>query len=153
VTRLDLIVGTQAVTLKKATRIASGYKFAPNAAELVVGPTGLAYDASIDVLYVASTADNEIFAVNGAAAATASKGTAEVIPLDPTHLHSPLGLLLAPNGHLISSQGDAINPDPAHQSEIVEFMKKESSTGLALHIRLHAPRCTSLLRRRAFSEG
>ena len=29
--------------------------------------------------------------------------------------------MLAPNGDLISSQGDAINPDPAHQSEIVEF--------------------------------
>jgi hypothetical protein len=32
-----------------------------------------------------------------------------------------LRLVLAPNGHLISSQGDAINPDPAHQSEMVEF--------------------------------
>ena len=40
-----------------------------------------------------------------------------------THLDGPLGLVLAPNGRLISSQGDAINPDPAHQSEIVEFTK------------------------------
>jgi hypothetical protein len=29
-------------------------------AALVVGPTGLAYDAEADVLYVASTSDNEI---------------------------------------------------------------------------------------------
>jgi len=123
VTRLDLTVSKNAVILKQATQIASGYKFAPNAAALVVGPTGLAYDANTDVLYVASTADNEIFAVTGAAAATGSNGTGKVIYQDATHLHGPLGLVLAPNGHLISSQGDAINPDPTHQSEIVEFTK------------------------------
>ena len=65
----------------------------------------------------------EVFAVKHAATATASSGTGTVIYQDQTHLHGPLGLVLAPNGHLISSQGDAINPDPAHQSEIVEFTK------------------------------
>ncbi|HZC36982.1 MAG TPA: hypothetical protein VE242_15260 [Chthoniobacterales bacterium] len=123
VTRLDLTVGSTNVTLNKETQIASGYMFAPNAAALVVGPTGLAYDPLADVLYVASTADNEIFAVAGAATATSSSGTGKVIYQDTTHLHGPLGLVLAPNGNLISSQGDAINPDPAHQSEIVEFTK------------------------------
>jgi DNA-binding beta-propeller fold protein YncE len=32
-------------------------------AAFVVGPTGLAYDAEADVLYVASTSDNEIFKI------------------------------------------------------------------------------------------
>jgi hypothetical protein len=32
-------------------------------------------------------------------------------------------LALAPNGDLLTSNGDAINPDPAHPSEIVEFTK------------------------------
>ena len=50
VTRLDLTVETKNVTLNKATEIASGYLFAPNAAALVVGPTGLAYDQDADVL-------------------------------------------------------------------------------------------------------
>lgn len=36
-------------------------------------------------------------------------------------LHGPLGLALAPNGDLISTQGDAVNPDPAHPSEVVKF--------------------------------
>jgi hypothetical protein len=112
VTRLDLTVESKDVTLNKATGIASGYLFAPNAAALVVGPTGLAYDPDADVLYVASTDDNEIFAVKHAATASASSGTGAVIYQDQTHLHGPLGLVLAPNGHLISSQGDAINPDP-----------------------------------------
>jgi len=29
----------------------------------------------------------------------------------------------APNGHLLTSNGDAVNPDPTHPSEIVEFTK------------------------------
>jgi len=125
VTRLDLAVNGNTVTVKSKVTIASGYKFGPNAAALVVGPTGLAYDSQSDVLYVASTDDNKIFAVNDAGSVTQSNGTGTVIYSDKKHLHGPLGLLLAPNGHLISSQGDAINPssDPAQQSEIVEFTK------------------------------
>jgi hypothetical protein len=29
--------------------------------------------------------------------------------------------VLAPNGNLLATNGDAINPDPNHQNEIVEF--------------------------------
>ena len=36
-------------------------------------------------------------------------------------LFRSLGMVRAANGDLISTQGDAINPDPAHQSEIVEY--------------------------------
>jgi hypothetical protein len=52
-----------------------------------------------------------------------------VVYQDNNHLHGPLGLVIAPNGHLISSQGDAINPDPAQQSEIVEFTKNGTFVG------------------------
>jgi len=34
-----------------------------------------------------------------------------------------LALALAPNGDLVTSNGDAINADPAQPSEIVEFTK------------------------------
>jgi hypothetical protein len=145
VTRLDLAVSSSTVTVNDMVQVASGYNFGLNAAALVVGPTGLAYDAQSDVLYVASTKDNEVFAVSNAGAATASGGTGTVIYKDKKHLHGPLGLILAPNGHLISSQGDAINPssDPAQQSEIVEFTKTgtfigqfslDSATGAAFGI-------------------
>ena len=43
------------------------------------------------------------------------------VVVDATHLHGPLGLVRAPNGDLISAQGDAVNPDPNQPSEIVEF--------------------------------
>ena len=50
----------------------------PNAFE--IGPTGLAYDPETDTLYVASTGDNEIFAVPNAASRTYSDaGQGQVI--------------------------------------------------------------------------
>jgi hypothetical protein len=125
VTRIDLSLSGGKPTVKSMIQIANGYAFGPNQAALVLGPTGLAYDAQTDTLYVASTQDNEIFAVADAANTTKATGKGTVIFSDTNHLHGPLGLVLAPNGHLISSQGDAVNQssDPAQQSEIVEFTK------------------------------
>ena len=37
------------------------------------------------------------------------------------HLRGPLALVFAPDGNLITSNGDAVNPDPTQPSEIVEF--------------------------------
>ena len=38
-------------------------------------------------------------------------------------MRGPLALVFAPNGNLITSNGDAVNPDPNQPSEIVEFTK------------------------------
>ena len=38
-----------------------------------------------------------------------------------SHLRGPLALKLAPNGDLLTANGDAVNADPARPSEIVEF--------------------------------
>ena len=40
------------------------------------------------------------------------------------HLRGPLALRLAPNGNLLAANGDAINADTVHPSEIVEFTKR-----------------------------
>lgn len=123
VTRLDLAIDATSgrLAVSKATQIASGYarRCDPNA--LVVGPTGLAFDAAQNVLYVASTGDNAIYALAGAGTATTDQGTGTVLIRDTAHLHGPLALARASNGDLITSQGDAVNPDPAHPSEIVEY--------------------------------
>ncbi len=122
VTRINLkTTHSGKIAVESMTRIASGYGFACNAAAVVVGPTGLAYDRSKDILYVASTSDNEIFAVPHAGSAQGDQGTGSVIYQDDTHLHGPLALALAPNGDLITANGDAINEDPNQLSEIVEF--------------------------------
>jgi DNA-binding beta-propeller fold protein YncE len=86
-----------------------------------VGPTGLAYDADQDLLYVASTVDNAIFAIPSARTRVTDVGMGTLIYQDNVHLHGPIGLALAPNEDLLASNGDAVNPDPFHPNEIVEF--------------------------------
>jgi len=121
VVRLDLAVNPSGVSLQKATQIASGYGNHCDPVTFVDAPTGLVYDSTTDVLFVASTVDNAIFAVSGAGNRTNDSGMGTIVYQDPVHLHGPLAMAMAPNGHLIVSNNDAINPDPNQPSEIVEF--------------------------------
>ncbi|HKV41684.1 MAG TPA: hypothetical protein VJX67_20945 [Blastocatellia bacterium] len=121
ITRLDLVVHRNTFKVKGMTRIGSGFMHSCSAATFVIGPTGLAYDKAKDVLYVASTGDNAIFALSGVLAAPQDGGMGQMIYSDDTHLHGPLALVLAPNGDLLVSNGDAVNTDPNQPSEIVEF--------------------------------
>jgi hypothetical protein len=123
VTRIDLRVprGASKPIVLDEVQIASGFTTQPNASALVLGPTGLAFDAKTNTLFVASTADNEIFAIPNAGSRSTDAGTGKVVVNDQTHLHGPLGLVLAPNGDLIVANGDAVNTDPNQPSEIVEF--------------------------------
>jgi hypothetical protein len=122
VSRIDIAVGSSNITVLDKVQIAVGYTHHPNAAALVLGPTGLAYDRQADVLYVASTADNAVFAVSHAGKATSPVVKGTVVFADP-HLRGPLALVFAPNGDLLTANGDAVNGDPTHPSEIVEFTK------------------------------
>jgi hypothetical protein len=121
VVRLDGVATATGVTIQKTTQIASGYLHRCDPAALVVAPTGLVYDASLDVLYVASTEDNAVFAVHNAGRASHDGGTGRAIYRDKAHLHGPNGLAMAPNGDLLAANSDAINSDPSQPSEIVEF--------------------------------
>jgi hypothetical protein len=141
VTRIDLkIPGNGNPVVQSETQIASGYLIRTDPAALLVGPTGLAYDAARDILYVASTGDNAVFAIPDARRRTSDAGMGTPVYQDNVHLHGPLALALAPNGDLITSNGDAVNPDPSHPSELVEFtpqgqfvaqMSVDSSPGAA----------------------
>ncbi len=119
----SLQISQTGITVTSATVIASGYSVALNPVALILSPTGLAYDAQTDTLYVASTNDNEIFAVPHAGSRTGSSGTGTVV-FNDKHLRGPLALVFAPNGNLLTSNGDAVNPDPTQPSEIVEFTKQ-----------------------------
>jgi len=149
VTRLELTFSGGAVAIKSRVTIAKGYPQENSTTAFVIGPTGLAYDGKSGTLYVASTDDNTIYAVPNAAKATSPVVKGTIVSNDSTHLHGPLGLVLAPNGDLISSQGDAINGDPNHQSEIVEFTKSgkfvtefavDSTIGAAFGIAVEEPK-------------
>jgi hypothetical protein len=123
VSRLDVAVSTANVTLLKKTTLAMGYTHVPNAAAVVLGPTGLAFDDATGTLYVASTADNAIYAVANAKHATSPVSKGSLVFAD-SHLRGPLALRLAPNGNLLTANGDAVNGDVLHPSEIVEFTKQ-----------------------------
>lgn len=123
VSRLDVAVGWNAVTLQKKTTVASGYTHVPNTAAVVLGPTGLAFDGSTDTLFVASAAENAIYAVGDAAHRSHAANKGNLVFAD-SHLIGPLALRFAPNGHLLTANGDATdNADPLHPSEIVEFTR------------------------------
>lgn len=130
VTRIDLKIpngGTPQV--ESETQIASGYGHRTDPNALVVGPTGLAFDAKTDTLYVASTGDNTIYAIENAAVTNTDQGKGKVVVIDPQHLHGPLGLVLAPNGDLIASNGDAVNANPNQPNELVEYTPQGTFVG------------------------
>jgi DNA-binding beta-propeller fold protein YncE len=120
VTRLDVGVRSTGLVLQHKVTIATGYTHVPNAAAVVLGPTGLAFDRDSDTLYVASTADNKIYAVTNAANRTTPAVRGNVV-FSSEHLRGPLALRFAPNGDLLTANGDAVNADVLHPSEIVEF--------------------------------
>ncbi|MDE2220128.1 MAG: hypothetical protein KGL25_01720 [Gammaproteobacteria bacterium] len=122
VSRLDVQVSSHGLTLLRKVILAFGYAHVPNQAAVVLGPTGLAFDADEDTLYVASTADNAIFVIPDANQRTSPVRRGVLVFADP-HLLGPLALRFAPNGDLLTANGDAVNGDPLHPSEIVEFTK------------------------------
>jgi hypothetical protein len=121
VVRLNLHLTATGVTVTRKTVIASGYQHQGDAVTFVDGPTGLVYDADHDTLFVASTVDNAVYAVQNAEKAKGSNGTGNIIYSDAVHLHGALGMAMAPNGHLLVTNNDVINSDPTQPSEIVEF--------------------------------
>jgi hypothetical protein len=131
VTRLDLTIPDHGKNIKveSMTQIASGYEHHGDPAALEIGPTGLAYDAVHDLLYVASTGDNAIFSISHAGDRQTDAGQGKVVYQDDAHLRGPLGLVLAPNGDLLTTNGDAVNGDPNQPSEIVEFTKTGQFVG------------------------
>lgn len=123
VVRFDLsfFENSDAVQIRQKLVVASGYQHRGDPAALELGPSGLAYDAANDILYVASSFENGVYQINNAGSLTSDGGTGKLIYQDNTHLHGALDLVLAPNGDLIVANSDGSNVDPNQPSEIVEF--------------------------------
>jgi DNA-binding beta-propeller fold protein YncE len=122
VSRLDIVVGPKGITVIKKVTIAHGYSHVPNMAALILGPTGLAFDDARDTLYVASTDDNAVYSISHASSRTGAVNRGSLVFAD-FHLRGPLALRFAPNGNLLTANGDAVNADILHPSEIVEFTR------------------------------
>jgi hypothetical protein len=129
VTRVNLTIPANGIPqVQSKVQIASGYATRLDANAFVVGPGGLAYDPATGTLYVASQAEKvagvevgTIFSIANAGTTTTDNGMGTVVFADPMHLHGPIGLVLAPNGNLITANSDAVNADPKQPSELVEF--------------------------------
>ena len=103
------------------TKIASGYPHVNSATIPLIGPSGLAYSEQFHTLYVSSPGNAVIYAVANADTITSPVILGTQVYRDGVHFHGQLGLVLAPNGDLISAQNDGFNVNPAMPSEIVEF--------------------------------
>jgi hypothetical protein len=86
-----------------STRIGSGFPAKTDPDALVIGPTGvgLGYDGT---LYVADSVSNRIAAIPNAVFRNHDHGSGETVTKGGA-LNDPLGLAIAPNGHIVTANG------------------------------------------------
>jgi predicted lipoprotein with Yx(FWY)xxD motif len=132
VLRIELESGVgQTPKVLSETVIANGIPWVDSPEALVLGPTGLAL-ASNGTLYVASTADNKILAISEAMTRTTPAAKGGAVLTEGGHLEEPLGMALAPNGNIITSNGgdgDMVETTPAGRQVAVRTADKKTGAG------------------------
>ena len=132
VLRIELESGEhQTPKVLSETVIANGIPWVDSAEALVLGPTGLAL-ASNGTLYVASTENNKILAISEATTRTAPAAKGGTVLTEGGHLKEPLGMVLAPNGNIITSNGgdgNMVETTPAGQQVAVQTADKKTGAG------------------------
>jgi len=86
------------------TVIASGFPERTDPAALVIGPTGLGFGSN-GILYVADTLNNRIAAISDALSRSTDAGIGETLSSGGA-LNAPLGLAMAPNGDVLTVNGN-----------------------------------------------
>jgi hypothetical protein len=132
VLRIELESGEgQTPKVLSETVVANGIPWVNSAEALVLGPTGLAL-ASNGTLYVASTDGNKIFAVSEAMTRTTPAAKGGTVLTEGGHLKEPLGMVLAPNGNIVTSNGgdgNMVETTPAGQQVAVQRADKKTGAG------------------------
>ncbi len=132
VLRIDLESGEgQPPKVLGETVIANGIPWVDSAEALVLGPTGLAL-APNGTLYVASTQNNKILAVSEAATRTTPVAGGGSVLTEGGHLKEPLGMVLAPNGNIITTNGgdgNMVETTPAGQQIAVRTADEKTGAG------------------------
>jgi hypothetical protein len=100
--------------------LASGFNHRVDPAALVLGPSGMVYDAAHNRLLVASSYDNAVYQIANAATASAQQSAVYLFS-SQTYLHGPLDIGLLPNGNILVANSDGSNTDPNQPSELAEF--------------------------------
>jgi hypothetical protein len=132
VLRIELESGEhQTPKVLSETVIANGIPWVDSAEALVLGPTGLAL-ASNGTLYVASTENNKILAISEATTRTAPAAQGGTVLTEGGHLKEPLGMVLAPNGNIITSNGgdgNMVETTPAGRQVAVQTADRKTGAG------------------------
>jgi hypothetical protein len=110
VLRLDLFIFPGSMpSLQSMTIIGSGFAERTDPAALVIGPTGLGLRFSRNTnqwtLYVADSLHNRLAAISTPVLRTTSAGTGTTV-FRGAPLNDPLGLTVAPNGNIVTVNGD-----------------------------------------------
>jgi hypothetical protein len=87
-----------------STVIGSGFSATFDPAALVIGPTGVALDGNLDLLFVADSVNNRIAGIPNPLTRTTSAGAGVTISKGG-FLNDPLGLSRAPSGNIIVANG------------------------------------------------
>jgi hypothetical protein len=106
VLRLDLDVPTQGQgqpTRESTTVIGSGFSERTDPAALVIGPTGVGLSGS--TLYIADSLNNRIAAIPNALERQSTAGTGKDVTSNGA-INDPLGLTIAPNGDILTANGN-----------------------------------------------
>jgi hypothetical protein len=119
ISRFDLTYTTGSLSATVLT-LAEGFSHRTDPAALVLGPSGMAYEASSNTLLVASSTDNAVYQIPNAATASGTQ-SATLLFHDSVHLHGPLDIAILPDGHLVIANSDGSNADPNQPSELTEF--------------------------------
>ncbi len=132
VLRIELESGEgQTPKVLSETVIADGIPWVDSAEALVLGPTGLALGSN-GTLYVASTDGNKIFAISEATTRMTPAANGGTVLTEGGHLKEPLGMVLAPNGNIITSNGgdgNMVETTPAGQQVAVQTADKKTGAG------------------------
>ena len=127
--RLTTARGVPRVTGQKI--IGATIPWRDNKAALVIGPTGLALGSN-GTLYVADTLDNGIIAIPDAMTRTEALADRGITLVSGGHLKQPLGLTLAPNGDIITTNagdGNIVETTPTGRQVAVVAGDAHSGAG------------------------
>jgi DNA-binding beta-propeller fold protein YncE len=121
VLRLDLdIPDGKPPVVKQETVVASGLGAQADKGVFLIGPTGLALSADQKKLYVSDAIGNRVVEIDDPMTRDTSAGVGRQVTADG-FLRRPLALALAPNGHLLATNGQngqVVEIDPATDKQL-----------------------------------
>lgn len=111
--------------------IATGIPWRDDPNALAIGPTGVAL-ANSGTLYLADTLQNAVTAIPNAMTRTTAARAGGTVVSQGQHLNQPLGLTLAPNGDILTSNagdGNIIETTPAGKQLVAQTADKKTGAG------------------------